>query len=199
MADKTPSVVDPGSGKLPEWFDPNTAQFTRNWRQAMPPKGGYPAIRHRYLSPGKGMTMRSLWGLVAIMTGLGIYNKKAEREHIKNLTDDFQARDNAVIVYMEAENHIKDFISSHYDKEYRKFVAPTLKLDPYQFFHTPIPGAVGEYIRRKEPKRSTQPKHSWLIRSLTTDPYGEMFHFSGRGQNKYERMLGFTVYEGPAI
>ena len=45
--------------------------------------------------------MRSLWGLVAIMTGLGIYNKKAEREHIKNLTDDFQARDNAVIVYME--------------------------------------------------------------------------------------------------
>lgn len=163
----------------------------------MPPKGGYPAIRHRYLSPGKGVNMRVAWALMGVGSVWGLYSRRAERDYITNITDDFHARNMAVTPYMQAENQMKDLVSLHYDKEYRNFVAPSLKLDPAEFFNHPIPGAVGEYTRKKQPKRSTAPKFTWMSRDLPTEPFGQFSNLAG--PDKYERMLGFAVHEGPAF
>lgn len=130
-------------------------------------------------------------------TALGIYMRKAERDFIMNITDDFHARNCAVVPYMEAENQMKDFISLHYEKEYRELVAPDLKLEAGQFFNHPIPGCVGEYYRRTQPQRSTSTRQVWMQPIYATEPY-DPTQMSAR-DNKYERMLGFTVHEGPAF
>eukprot|EP00667_Euglena_gracilis_P027093 EG_transcript_33225 len=165
----------------------------------MPPKGGYPAVRHRYLSPGKGVSMRTAWAIIGSLTLFGLYQRRVDRAFILDLGDDFHARNCAAVPYMEAENQLKDLISLHYEKEYRNFVAPGLKLDPSQFFNHPIPGAVGEYIRKTKPQRSTKNRVAWMNLELCTEPISQLSGAPQSGPDKYERMLGFTVYEGPAF
>jgi len=202
MVGPTPEAVHAGGGggdKLPEWFNPNTGQFTRSWRQAMPPKGGFPTIRHRYLSPSKGINMRTAWALLGGLTVFGLYQRQLEQDQILNLKDDFHARTNAIVPYMETENQLKDLIALHYEKEYRHFVAPGLRLDPNQFFNHPIPGAVGEYLRRLRPKRSSKLRFAWEQPEQCTEPISHLSLAREKLPDKYERMLGFTVYEGPAF
>eukprot|EP00994_Dinema_validum_P003510 NODE_1799_length_838_cov_102.894804_g1418_i0.p1 GENE.NODE_1799_length_838_cov_102.894804_g1418_i0~~NODE_1799_length_838_cov_102.894804_g1418_i0.p1 ORF type:complete len:223 (+),score=65.64 NODE_1799_length_838_cov_102.894804_g1418_i0:59-670(+) len=185
-----------GKGKLPEWFDPKLQQFTRQWRQATPPKGGFPTIRHRYLSPSKGVSMRTAWTLIGAATLYGLYASRMENIFTKDVKDDFQARTQATLPYYLAEIHMKNIIQEHYEHKFHQFVMPDLNLNERQFFHHHVPGAVTAFAQRRVARDvnmvSTNSQMQYPSQARKYDP-------STTGVDKWTRMLGFTVHEGPAF